>query len=130
MPYLRKEQSTNSLNQAVLAQVCVLPATLERLSARWKMPVLYAIQQGQQQFSLLKRYYPTLSEQVLSKRLRELEGEGLVIRQLNELFVPPQVHYSLTPKAQALLDLMGALCTWEELFANSPAPPAAACASC
>lgn len=122
MPYLPKEQSTNSVNKALLAQVCVLPATLDRLSARWKMQILAAIAQGHQRFSLLKNHYPALAEQVLGKRLRELEREGLVLRCVVKASVPQQVQYVLTPKAAALLNILQALCAWEEDFAGSPPP--------
>jgi len=118
MSYSPKEQSTNRLNQVILAQDCVLSATMERLSARWKLQILYAIRQGQRQFSLLKQRYPSLSENILGKRLRELEREKLVCRQPNPDYVPPQVHYTVTSKGLALLELMEAICDWELKFTS------------
>lgn len=120
MPYARKENSTNRLNQHALAQTCVLTATLERLSARWKIHLLFAIRQGQRRFSLLRHAYPTITEPVLGRRLRELESEGLVVRTPDTSVVPTQVHYFLTPKGESLLEIMEALCDWEQQFA----PPA------
>lgn len=118
MPYLSKEYSTNKLNQIIPAQECVLSATMERLSARWKMQILYAIQHGQRQFSLLKQRYPSLSENILGKRLRELEREKLVCRQTNRDYVPTQIHYTVTHKGLALLGLMEAICDWELTFTS------------
>ncbi len=117
MSYTRKEHSTNRLNQDALGQTCVLTATLERLSTRWKIHLLFAIQQGQRRFSLLRHAYPTIAEPVLGRRLRELESEGLVVRTPDPSVVPTQVHYFLTPKGEALLEIMGALCDWEQQFA-------------
>ena len=118
MSYSPKEQFTNRLNQVILAQDCVLSATMERLSARWKLQILYAIRQGQRQFSLLKQRYPSLSENILGKRLRELERKKLVCRQPNPDYVPPQVHYTVTSKGLALLELMEAICDWELKFTS------------
>ena len=122
MPYARKETSTNHLNQLALAQTCVLTATLERLSARWKIHLLFAIREGQRRFSLLRHAYPAIAEPVLGRRLRELEGEGLVVRTPDASVVPTQIQYFITPKGEALLAIMAALCDWEQQF-TPPTPP-------
>lgn len=119
MPALRKVTSTNHLNQEVLRGACVVNDTLERLSARWKMQVLYCIGQGQNRFALLKDLFPSLSDHVLGRRLRELEEEHLVSRHPNPAVVPPQVHYFTTPRGVALLAIMQSLTEWEQDFAKA-----------
>jgi len=118
MPALRKVASTNHLNQQVLRSACVVNDTLERLSARWKMQVLYCIGQGQNRFALHKDVFPSLSDHVLGQRLRELEEEHLVSRHPNPAVVPPQVQYFTTPKGEALLAIMHTLTEWERAFAG------------
>ena len=113
----RKESSTNQLNQLVLRAACPVNDTLARLSPRWKMQVLFCIHHGQNQFSSLKSAFSTLSDQVLSQRLRELVQEDLVRRQTDETTVPPQVRYFTTPKGAELLTIMAALHRWEQQFA-------------
>lgn len=119
MPALRKVTSTNHLNQEVLRNACVVNETLERLSARWKMQVLYCIDQEQNRFALLKNLFPSLSDHVLGQRLRELEEEHLVSRHPNPAVVPPQVQYFTTPKGAALLAIMRTLNEWEKAFAEA-----------
>jgi len=119
MPTLRKVTSTNHLNQEVLRSACVVNDTLERLSARWKMQVLYCIGQGQNRFALLKDLFPSLSDHVLGQRLRELEEEHLVSRHPNPAAVPPQVQYFTTSKGVALLAIMQSLSEWEQDFAKA-----------
>ncbi|MBC8083340.1 MAG: helix-turn-helix transcriptional regulator [Hymenobacter sp.] len=112
MMALRKETSTNHLNEQVLGHACVLNDILHGISGRWKMQVLYLIAQGQNRFSLLKAALPTLADQTLGKRLRELEQAGLVTRHPNPTVVPPQVRYAVTPKGGSLLALLQAMCHW------------------
>ena len=119
MPAPRKDTSTNHLNQAVLRRACVVNETLERISARWKMQILYCIHQGQNQFSVLKEQFPTLSDHVLGQRLRALEEEQLTTRQTNPDVVPPQTHYFATPKGAALLAIMQDLTAWEQRYPSS-----------
>ncbi len=119
MPALRKVASTNHLNQQVLQSACVVNDTLERLSARWKMQVLYSIDQGNNRFTLLKDLFPSLSDHVLGQRLHALQAEHLVSRHPNPAVVPPQVQYFTTPKGEALLAIMRALTEWEQLFAEA-----------
>ena len=120
----RKESSTNAMNQGILRNACPVNDTLERLSPRWKMQVLFCIDQGQDRFSVLKDLFPSLSDHMLGKRLRELEREHLVVKQTNHTAVPPQVRYTATPKGLGLLQVMGALYQWEQLYALADEPPA------
>ena len=122
MATLRKESSTNHLNELVLRAACPVNDTLARLSPRWKMQVLYCIHQGQNQFSSLKTLFPSLSDQVLGQRLRELSQELLVRSQPDGNTVPPQVHYFTTPKGAALLAITEALHRWEQQFAAEAVP--------
>ena len=115
----RKDTSTNYFNQGVLREACPVNDTLERLSPRWKMQVLFCINQGHNRFSLLKDLFPSLSDQVLGRRLRELETEGLVLKRPDATQVPPQVWYFTTHKGSALLKIMNALHQWEQQFGDA-----------
>jgi DNA-binding HxlR family transcriptional regulator len=112
----RKKTSTNYLNQGVLRQACIINDTLTRLSARWKVQLLYCIHQGENRFSLLKDAFPSISDQMLGTRLRELEQEGLVTKQTECNVVPVQVQYFATVKGIALLTIMEELTAWEQTF--------------
>lgn len=48
---------------------------------------------------------------MLSTQLKELENEGIIMR--NEyLQIPPKVEYSLTPKGATLLPVLGMMYDW------------------
>ncbi|WP_182981383.1 helix-turn-helix domain-containing protein [Sphingobacterium sp. UME9] len=108
----RKEQSTNTENLQTLAQACDVNEVLLQISLRWKMQILYCIAEDVSQFSTLKKMFPTLSDQVLSKRLKELKEEALVITEDIENTIPPQIRYIPTEKGRELLKIILDLHNW------------------
>ncbi|MNI35892.1 HxlR-like helix-turn-helix [compost metagenome] len=56
--------------------------------------------------------FPTLSDQVLSKRLKELKEEALVVTEDIENTIPPQIRYSPTAKGKELLKIILDLHHW------------------
>lgn len=107
-----KESSTNAYNLKVLADSCEVNDILKMISPRWKMQILYSISKGVQQFSYLKKAFPSLSDQVLGKRLKELVNEGLVEKTLLTDTVPQQIVYTHTDRAAGLLAIILELHLW------------------
>jgi DNA-binding HxlR family transcriptional regulator len=105
----RKVSSSNFVNQQGLADACVANEVLTRIALRWKMSVLNAIDSGACSFGALKRTHPTVSDQVLAKRLRELTEEDLLIRHAR---ADGSVSYTVTDRGVALLPIVRALCSW------------------
>jgi DNA-binding HxlR family transcriptional regulator len=60
----------------------------------------------------LKKAFPSLSDQVLGKRLKELVEYGLIDKTILEDTVPPQSIYSATSKGIALLSIIDDLHVW------------------
>jgi DNA-binding HxlR family transcriptional regulator len=54
---------------------------------------------------------PDVSEKMLAQRLRELERDGLVARDVRAS-APPHVEYRLTPQGWELAPVLQALHTW------------------
>ncbi len=57
-------------------------AAIELIGKRWTGAILSALTEGPQRFAELVRAVPGLSDRLLSQRLRELEEEGLVEREV------------------------------------------------
>jgi len=108
----RKESSTNTENLQTLAEACDVNEVLAQISLRWKMQVLYCIAEGISQFSTLKKAFPTMSDQTLSIRLKELKEEFLVIAEPVENTTPPQIRYIPTEKGTQLLKIILGLHHW------------------
>lgn len=81
------------------------------LGKRWNGVLLGALVQGPAGFAELKRAVTGISDSVLSERLTELVGAGLVSRTVVE-GPPIAVTYEATESGQALLPALDALTTW------------------
>ena len=76
------------------------------------MQILHSISEGTRQFSLIKNAFPSLSDQVLGKRLSELVTENLVEKKIIAEKVPVRVIYIPTAKGEELLKIIHELHNW------------------
>ncbi len=90
---------------------CPVEGALELIGGKWKGVVLFHLLQGTKRFSELKRDAGTVTQRMLTKQLRELEADGLVIRKVYPV-VPPRVEYSLSEKGRTLEPILLALRDW------------------
>lgn len=92
---------------------CPLEGAFILLSGRWKNLILYCLIDGPKRFNALQRANPGLSQQMLSRDLKELEAAGVVSRSVMPT-VPPQVEYALTDAGERLIPILKALGDWWE----------------
>jgi DNA-binding HxlR family transcriptional regulator len=81
------------------------------LSGKWKLEILWLLNQRIHRFGELRRAIPGITQHMLTAQLRELEEDGLVSRTVYAE-VPPRVEYQITVKARGLGPTMEALTTW------------------
>ncbi|HKU50518.1 MAG TPA: helix-turn-helix domain-containing protein [Nitrososphaera sp.] len=82
------------------------------LGRRWTLPILHALASADiRRFTELKKSLPDISGTMLSQRLQELEGQGLVTKHVYGV-VPPKVEYALTASAGELLAIMRQVNAW------------------
>jgi len=108
-----KNGTTNACNIEVLYMTCEVNETLRNISPRWKMQVLHSIHNGTRQFSLLKEAFPSLSDQILGRRLSELVTDQLIYKTPLKDTIPQQIAYFVTKKGEELLKIIVALHQWE-----------------
>lgn len=86
----------------VPSEVCPhFHVAIELIGKRWTGAIICALTERPLRFGELARAVPGLSDRLLSQRLRELEEEGVVQRDV-EPGSPVRVTYSLTPKGTDL----------------------------
>lgn len=90
---------------------CPVEASLELMGGKGKGVILYHLQGKTLRFNELKRKLISITPRMLTKQLRELEGDGLIIRHVYPE-VPPKVEYSMTPEGESLSDVLHALQAW------------------
>ncbi len=84
---------------------------IEIIGRRWSGAILYVLCSRPKRFSELREAIPDISDRLLTERLKELEDEAIVIRQVSS-GRPVQVIYSLTPKGQALKPIIADITSW------------------
>ncbi|MDQ2904966.1 MAG: helix-turn-helix domain-containing protein [Ktedonobacteraceae bacterium] len=89
------------------------------LGKRWTGLLLDALLGGPRRFCELTAAVEGLSDRVLSDRLRELEVEGIVERQVYP-HIPVRVEYQLTEKGRALKPVVDAIHHWAEQWIALP----------
>ena len=92
---------------------CPVEATLERIGGKWKGVALYHLLEGTKRYNELKRDVGNVTQRMLTKQLRELEDDGLIVRTVYPV-VPPRVEYSLSEKGRTLEPILLALRDWGE----------------
>ena len=98
----------------VLSPDCPSRGVLDHLTSRWGVLVLISLESGTHRFSALRRLVGGVSERMLAQTLKQLEQDGLVLRQALDV-VPPHVEYSLTPMGQEAAVLVRMLTNWIEM---------------
>ncbi|WP_294214367.1 helix-turn-helix domain-containing protein [uncultured Chryseobacterium sp.] len=94
---------------------CPLGKAMSALGSKWKPIIVLVIKDRKLRFGELAVRIQVISRKVLTDQLREMEADGLVIREeFKEL--PPRVEYSLTEKGLALLPILYLLEEWEQKY--------------
>lgn len=84
------------------------------LSQRWTGLVIYQLLTGPKRFCTLESSMG-ISGRVLSERLKELENQGIVRREVYPE-TPVRIEYSLTEKGQALKPIMNEIEKWSQTW--------------
>lgn len=113
-----KESSTNNENRQIVNDFCPVNFTLDRIGGRWKPLILWNLRNGSRRYSELKRGIPSITEKMLIQHLRQLETDGLVIRQVIEV-MPPHVAYDLSESGKELIPALDAMANWGKKNRNS-----------
>lgn len=90
---------------------CSLVHAMNIIGGKWKLIIIYILANGSIRFGKLLFFIPGISKKVLTEQLRELEEDGIIIR---ERFAetPPRVEYSLSQRGEALVPILRELSKW------------------
>jgi DNA-binding HxlR family transcriptional regulator len=91
---------------------------IELVGKRWTGAIVAVLLEAPARFSEIKECVPDLSDRLLSERLKELEAEGIVDRQVID-GNPPRVQYLLTAKGMELEPAIDSLKSWARHWLDS-----------
>lgn len=92
-------------------QFCPVAMASEVLGARWTINLVRELVAGSTRFNDLRRGLPRMSPALLSKRLKELEEQGIVTRAPAER-EPDIMEYRLTKAGEELAPIIEAIGVW------------------
>ena len=90
---------------------CPVRQVLDHVAAKWTSLILLELESGPKRFNALGRALPDISKRMLTQSLRDLERDGLVLREVFDT-KPPSVTYSLTAMGQSFLVPLRHMITW------------------
>lgn len=103
-------ETTSAAASTAPGFTCGLDATLRIISGKWKPLILYFLLRGPTRYGELKRAIRDVSDKVLIQQLKELDADGVLLRN-DYKQIPPRVDYTLTPLGLSLAQALEPLCT-------------------
>lgn len=91
--------------------VCPVEVSIAVLGGSWKMTIVKHLLAGPVRYGELRRRVGDVTPRVLTRQLRELEQDGIVVRHAYPE-VPPRVDYSLTAVGEGLRGFVTELDRW------------------
>jgi DNA-binding HxlR family transcriptional regulator len=94
---------------------CPVAATLDLLNGKWTLHILRELMHGRKRFNELGRALGAVSSRTLCCRLRALEEQGILVREIKHT-IPPWVEYELTEKGRALNSVIESVAEWGRIY--------------
>ena len=90
---------------------CPVTKAMNIIGGKWKIPIIFNLAEQTYRFGELKRKLPGITQQMLSKQLKELEDHNMVSRKVYAE-VPPKVEYTLTKTGTSAIPMIHAIASW------------------
>lgn len=94
-----------------LAESCPMDVTINILSGKWKLAILWHLSRDVIRFNELQRLLSGITQKTLTMQLRELEKDGVIYRKIYAE-VPPRVEYGLTELGESMKPILSSMCEW------------------
>lgn len=99
---MRKETSTNTMNDKALQKFCNAYKNLSQLTGRWKVSLIFVINEEAKSYSELKLEIPNITDRILSKQLSELQENKIIENEKDKT----KSIYTLSAKGLKILTLL------------------------
>lgn len=91
--------------------ICPFVTAQKLLAGKWTLLILLHLNTRIMRFNELQRELPALTQATLTKQLRLLEANGLILRKVYNQ-IPPKVEYSLTELGKQFEPVLNSLEVW------------------
>jgi DNA-binding HxlR family transcriptional regulator len=91
---------------------CAMDVSMNFIGGKWKTVVLWYLKDGKKRFAEINKLIPQMTERMLSITLKQLEEDGLVLREVYTTKPPLKVEYSLTEFGQSCIPMLTEIAQW------------------
>lgn len=96
-------------------KICPLEIAVNSISGKWKVPIVWQMNEGKKRPSEFLRGIAKVDRRVLNQQLKEMEADGIITKEsFPEL--PPRVEYSLTETGKKLVAVLWQLNDWGKIL--------------
>ena len=114
---MRARVKQDELGRRHAVEACAEPCAIERgmriIGGKWTGSILWHIKNGPVRFNDLARMIGGASKKMIVERLRQLEAQGLVRREVVDT-APVSVQYEITDFGRTALTFLDELRKWSE----------------
>ena len=91
---------------------CTISLAMDLVGGKWKIVILYHLTDRCKRYSELRKELSGVTERTLSLQLKQLEEDGLIVRQVFGEKPPIKVIYSLTDFGKSFVPVLNAILGW------------------
>jgi|SRR5581483_2486542 DNA-binding HxlR family transcriptional regulator len=96
-------------------RVGCIAAAMEIIGNKWTALILRDLASGSKRFCLLEKSVGSINPRTLSKRLDDLETQGIITKE-SFAEVPPRIEYTLTQKGYDLIPILQQMAAWGDRY--------------
>ncbi len=95
-------------------KTCTIYRTIDFISKKWTLLILLELYkaQGKKRYSELKQSLLDITPKILSTRLRELEKQGLITKDIDTSVFPVKCEYALTNSGRDFIHIIKDIKKW------------------
>lgn len=109
--HIHRLASTHTIMGKDLYGYCPYVTSQKVLSGKWSMLIMYYLSCGPVRFNELQRMLPDMTHATLSRQLKSLEDEHLILRKEYPQ-IPPKVEYMLSDLGEKFKPVLDSLRSW------------------
>lgn len=110
---LKTKNNIKKINLESCEEPCLIERGMRILGGKWKASILWHVKDGPVRFNELSRMLGGASKKMVDQRLKELESQGLVSREVI-CTRPIAVTYEITDFGRTALEILEKLKDWTE----------------
>jgi DNA-binding HxlR family transcriptional regulator len=106
---------TASLKTPIESKSGCIASAMQILGNKWTALILRDLSNGPSRFHELEKSVNGINPRTLSKRLDDLEEQGIITKH-SFAEVPPHIEYTLTNKGRDLMPILKQMANWGEKY--------------